>query len=148
MFRFSKILVVFSLCIIGIGVSIAQDANELPVVTVTYSDEAITVSPSEIPAGLTTLVMENTSNSHQGGPIGRFKDGMTMENLAAEMAKSPFGLIIVFDLYGSLSGGPEDQESITLDLQAGKLRIYWRRRQNGHDDRHRIGIEHGSNPRS
>lgn len=113
------LIVVLSLLVVGIPMTTAQEGNELPQVIVTYTNEGITVSPSEVPAGLTTLVMDNQSDTHAGGPIGRFKDGKTMEDFIAAAAENPFEAILVFDLYGSLSGLPGSDHSITVDLQPG-----------------------------
>jgi hypothetical protein len=117
MFRFRTVIAVLSILIISFSISIAQDGVQQ--ITVTYTNEGISVSSTEIAAGLTTIVIDNQSDTHNGGPIGRFKDGMTMEDLAAAAAENPFAAILVFDLYGSLSGAPGADQSITVDLQPG-----------------------------
>ena len=117
MFRFRTLFALLSFLFVGLAMTFAQDSIQQ--VTVTYTNDGITASPAEIPAGLTTIVMDNQSDSHSGGPIGRFKDGMTMEDFVAAAAENPFAAILVFDLYGSLSGAPGADQSLTLDLQPG-----------------------------
>lgn len=122
MFRFRTVIAVLSVLLMCFSISFAQeDAQQ---VTVTYTNEGITVSPPEIASGLTTIVMDNQSDTHNGGPIGRFKDGMAMEDLVvAAESGNPFASILVFDLYGSLSGVPGAEQSITLNLQPGEYAL-------------------------
>lgn len=117
MFRFRTIIAVLIILMISFSLSVAQDGVQQ--ITVTYTNEGISVSSVEIPAGLTIIVMDNQSDTHNGGPIGRLKDGLTMEDFAAAAAENPFAAILVFDLYGSLSGAPGADQSIIVDLQAG-----------------------------
>ena len=119
MLHLRALCMVFSILLAGISVSVAQQTSELTQVTVSYVGDAITVSPAQIPAGLTTIVMDNQTDSRQGGPFGRFKDGMTMDDFIAAAAENPFAAISVFDLYGSISGEPQSNPSVTVDLLAG-----------------------------
>ena len=117
MLRIFIFVAAISILIVGLPMTIAQETAQQ--VTVTYTNDAITLSSAEVSSGLTTFVMDNQSDAHTGGPIGRFKDGMTMDDFVAAASESRFAPILVFDLYGSLSGLPGAEESITLNLESG-----------------------------
>jgi hypothetical protein len=119
MLRKFMLIVALGVLAMGTFIAAAQDDVTSQEVIVTYTDEAITVSPAEVPGGLTTFVMDNQTERHVGGPVGRFKDGMTMEDLLAAAQENPFASILVFDLVGSLSGLPDTDQSLTVDLQPG-----------------------------
>lgn len=117
MFRFRTIIAVLSILIISFSMSVAQDSIQQ--VTVTYTNEGVTVTPIEIPSGLTIIVLDNQSDTYQGGPIGRTKNDMAMDDSVAVPAENPFASILAFDLYGSLSGAPDADQYLTVDLQPG-----------------------------
>ena len=120
MFQFRTfIIALLSILVSGLSISFAQDTASFPQVTVTYTNDSITVSPAEVSSGLTTLVLDNQSDSHAGGPIGHLQDGMSPEEFASAAAQNPLTSILALDLYGSLSGAPGDNQSITVDLQPG-----------------------------
>lgn len=115
------VIALLAVFVVSIPVASAQeDSPDFQQVTVTYSEDGIDVSPAEIPAGMTTLVLENTSDMILGGPFGRFKDGNTAEDFFAAAGGGSFEALLLLDVYGGVPIMPHASQSVIADLEAGE----------------------------
>jgi hypothetical protein len=99
--------------------TLSQEDGQGREVTITYGNDGIAVEPAEIPAGMATLVLENVGDTPHGGPIGRFKEGKSMDDFMASAGGGAFEALLNLDLYGARLLFPNEQEVITAELAAG-----------------------------
>ena len=87
---FSKRLALIMACVLlfpVVNVSVKQEGENLPELVISYTDDGVVVTPSEVPAGLTRIVMENPGKEIGGSPITRLKEGYTQQDLMAAMIR-------------------------------------------------------------
>ena len=118
--RFVSYIVLVVACLILIAPTLSQDLSDIPQVTISVSDGEVTVSPGEIPSGITTLVFENPSAEAYDSLVARFREGVTPEDLIeASSTGDPFAPLQLLHLYGGTLALPETDTAITLDLKSG-----------------------------
>lgn len=124
MFKCRHILIVLVLCIVQIALvgtsGLAQDAVDYPEITVTASDEGITVDPPQVGAGITIVHLENTrEETILEGLIGRLPEGVTPDDLRESAQTNPAGPLLLMNLYGGAAVYPGETATVTLDLKPG-----------------------------
>jgi hypothetical protein len=118
--RFVSYIVLVVACLILIAPTLSQDLSDIPQVTISVSDGEVTVSPGEIPSGITTLVFENPNAEAYDSLVARFREGFTPEDLIeASSTGDPFAPLQLLHLYGGTLALPETDTAITLDLKSG-----------------------------
>ena len=99
--------------------SLAQETPDIPEVVVSLKDDGVTFTPSDISAGITTLVFDNErTKAPFQGLIARFREGVTMDDLKAA-AGDQLATVQLLRLYGGVVVPPGTQKSIIADLKPG-----------------------------
>jgi hypothetical protein len=101
----------------------AQDASDIPHITIEATAEGITV-PAEMPEGVVQVTFENHSEAPFGPMVVRLNEGVTLEGLGAIAAAGPeAGMEAIskgqLSLLGTVTVMPEMTADVTFDFAPG-----------------------------
>ena len=116
-------LVMLLVLMAGVWSTGAQDAGDIPHITIEATAEGFTI-PEEMPEGVVQVTFENHSEAPFGPMVVRLSEGVTLEDVGAAAAAGPeAGMQAIFEgllsLLGAVTVMPEMTVDVTFDFAPG-----------------------------
>jgi hypothetical protein len=111
-------LMVCALLAMGVWSVMADDAPEIPQVTIEKSAEGYTL-PAELPEGIVSVTFSNQTETNNSVTLARLNPDVTPEALNEALAQGPMGALPLVSLVGGTDIEPGLSTEITMDLKAG-----------------------------
>ena len=111
-------LVMLLVLMAGVWLVEAQDAGDIPHITIEATAQGFTV-PEEMPEGVVQITFENHSEATIEAVVARLNEGVTLEDLGAAGAEGREAALALVSVLGGSIVMPEMTADVTFDLAPG-----------------------------
>jgi hypothetical protein len=97
---------------------IPETGTQTNTINLEVSNTAVTV-PESVQAGISSVVIQNTSQESLGVSLARLNTGVTVDQLTAQLAEDDLAAVRLVSLIGGSNTEAGQTQQITLDLKEG-----------------------------